>query len=240
MDSRKTNRWPPIIIAALIVIVGITYLTKNRIKITLTKEEHNDSAIAETATKKSPFSKGAEERFKKGHELLRNQKLDEALKEFEQAAKLSPDTAVAHYWVGKAYFYKKEPERAIAKFKKALDLEPTNYHALAMIGKILSFNKAKLDDEINYLDQAISIDPDYAEAHFDLGRIYALKGDMNRALAEFGIIFRTEPQYAMYHFELGRIFESMKAIDRAKKEYDRALRLDPNMSRAKEALEKLK
>lgn len=240
MNSRKTKKWIPIIFAVVIVFVGITYVTKSRIKITLTKEEHNDSAIAETVTKKTPFAEGAEEPFKKGHELLRNKKLDEALKEFEQAAKLSPDTPVAHYWVGMAYFYKNEREMAIAKFKKVLDLEPTNYHALAMIGKILSFNKAKLDEAINYLDQAISIDPDYAEAHFDLGRIYALRGDTNRALAEFGIIFRTEPRYAMYHFELGRIFESMRAVDRAKKEYNRALQLDPNMSRAKEALEKLK
>jgi Tfp pilus assembly protein PilF len=44
----------------------------------------------------------------------------------------------------------------------------------------------------------------------------------------------------VYHFEFGRILESMKATDRAKKEYKRALQLDPNMSRAREALERLK
>jgi Tfp pilus assembly protein PilF len=44
----------------------------------------------------------------------------------------------------------------------------------------------------------------------------------------------------MYHFELGRIFESQKGIEQAKKEYQRALQLNPGLTRAKEALDKLK
>jgi protein O-GlcNAc transferase len=240
MNIMKTKKLIPITIAVVIIFAGITYLTRNRIKITITKRENNDFSMAKTFTKKSPFAKGAEEHFKKGHEFLKNKRLDEALKEFQKAAEISPDTPVAHYWVGMVYFFKKEPERAIAKFKKVLDLEPENYHALAMIGKILSFDRAKLEEAIDYLKNALSINPDYADAHFDLGRIYALQGNMDRAMAEFAFIFRTEPRYAVYHFEFGRILESMKAIDRAKKEYKRALQLDPNMSRAREALERLK
>jgi protein O-GlcNAc transferase len=138
------------------------------------------------------------------------------------------------------YFYMKETEKAIAKFKKVLELEPANYRSLAMIGKILSFDRSKLDDAIQYLNDSLSIEPEYADARFDLGRIYAMKGDLNRALAEFAVIFRTEPRYALYHYELGRIFESAKAVDKARQEYGRALQLDPGLSRAKEALDRLK
>lgn len=240
MNVLRTKKSTIIFIGVVIILIGSAYWAKDRIGITIIKGENKDSVKAETLTKTSPFVKEAEEHFSKGHELLRDQKLDEALKEFEEAAKISPDTPIAHYWVGMAHFFKREPEMAIAKFKKVLDLEPKNYHALSMVGKILSFDKAKLDEAINQLKKALAINPDYAEAHFDLGRIYALRGDMNRGMAEFSFIFRTEPKYAMYHFELGRIFESMKAIDRAKKEYNRALQLDPNMSKANEALEKLK
>ena len=240
MNSSKTKKIILILLVLVIVLTCFLYLAKDRIRITIIEGENKDSAMAETPTKTSPFVKEAEEHFNKGHEFLRDQKLDEALKEFEEAAKISPDTPIAHYWVGMAHFFKRDPEIAIAKFKKVLNLEPKNYHALSMIGKILSFDKAKLDEAINQLEKALAINPDYAEAHFDLGRIYALRGDMNRAMAEFSFIFRTEPQYAMYHFELGRIFESMKAIDRAKKEYNRALQLNPNMTKAEEALKKLK
>jgi len=229
-----------VLIVFALVFIGAGFLLQNKIKISIQKDENINLAIAETGDKKDVFEKNAEEYFRKGHEQLKNKKLDEAIKAFNKAAKISPKTPVAHYWVGMAYFYNKETEKAIAKFKKVSELEPDNYRAYGMIGKVLSFDKTKLDEAIKYLEKALTINPDYAEAHFDLGRIYALRGDMNRALSEFGIIFGTEPKYAIYHFEMGRIFESMNATDRAKREYERTLQLNPNFSRAKEALEKLK
>lgn len=239
MQSIKGKKLIAIVIGTVFVLAAITYLARNKIEIKIKPNGNDNNAVAETVEEGVVFAPGAEEHFKKGHEALKNHQLDEALKEFEKAAEMSPKTAVAHYWVGMTYFYKKEPERAMAKFKKVLDLEPENYHALAMIGKILSFDENKLDEAIIYLKKALSISPEYADAHFDLARVYAKKGDMNRALAEFGIIFRAEMRYALYHYELGKIFESMKAVDRAKNEYKRALQLDPRMTHAKEALERL-
>ncbi|MDH4264423.1 MAG: tetratricopeptide repeat protein [Deltaproteobacteria bacterium] len=232
---KASQKWIAAIIIAVVAAAGGTYWVTVK-----TVKGKSLSRVSETEVKKSPFAKGAEEPFKKGHEFLREKKFDAALKAFEESAKLSPDTPIAHYWMGMTYFYKKETEKAIAKFKKVLDIEPKNYHARAMIGKILSFDKAKLDEAIVELQKSLEMSPDYTEAHFDLGRIYALKGDMNRAMAEFGIIFRAEPQYAFYHFELGRIFEGMKATDRAKKEYSRALQLNPDFTQAKQALQKIK
>ena len=219
---------------------GTTYLDGYHIKISIEKDGNANTALAQTAPQGSLFEKGAEKDFQKGHEYLREKKLDKALDAFKKAAKTSPKTPAAHYWVGMTYFYKKENERAIAKFKKVLELEPNNYRALAMIGKILSFNKAKLDEALKYLNQAIAINPEFADAHFDMGRIYLVRGDTKRAMVEFGMVFRTEPKYAAYHYEMGLIFERMKAPDQARKEYERALQLNPNFTRAKDALKRLK
>jgi protein O-GlcNAc transferase len=235
MKELLANKYAKIVIVAVVIIfIGslIYFFTRS------TNAGKSYSAKSQKEMK-SPFAKGAEERFAKAHEFLKAQKLDEALKEFDEAAKLSPKTPVIYYWLGIVYFSKKDPENAIVNFKKVLDLEPKNYHAIGMIGKILSFDKNKLDEAIDQLNAALAINPDFAEAHFDLGRIYALKGDMTRSMAEFGVILRNEPQYAIYHFELGRIFESMKTYDRAKNEYRRALQLNPNMAVASEALKKL-
>jgi len=237
MKELLANKYAKIgIIAVVIIVVGslIFFFTRS----TGTGVGKTSSAKSQKEMK-SPFAKGAEEHFAKGHEYLKARKLDEALKEFDETAKLSPKTPVIYYWLGVVYFSKKDPENAIVNFKKVLELEPKNYHAIGMIGKILSFDKNKLDEAIDQLNAALAINPDFAEAHFDLGRIYALKGDTSRAMAEFGVILRSEPQYAIYHFELGRIFESMKALDRAKNEYKRALQLNPNMTVASEALKKL-
>ena len=235
MKELLANKYAKIVIIAVVIIfIGslIYFFTRS------TNSGKSSSAQSQKEMK-SPFAKGAEEHFAKAHEFLKGQKLDEAMKEFDEAAKLSPKTPVIYYWLGIVYFSKKDPENAIVNFKKVLDLEPKNYHAIGMIGKILSFDKNKLDEATDQLNAAIAINPDFAEAHFDLGRIYALKGDMSRSMAEFGVILRNEPQYAIYHFELGRIFESMKTYDRAKNEYRRALQLNPNMAVASEALKKL-
>ena len=240
MKILKMTQFWVALIAVAAVASGVTYFTSNRIKISFENDENIESVIADPVNKEISFAKGAEEPFKKGHEFLREKKLDDALRAFERAAQLSPDTALAHYWVGMTYFYKKEPERTIAQFKKVLAIEPENYRALAMIGRTLALNRSKIDQAITYLSNSLSINPDFAEARFDLARMYALKGDMKRTLAEFAIIFRSERKYASYHFELGRIFESAKAVEQAKREYQRALQLNPGFSKAGEAYEKLK
>jgi tetratricopeptide (TPR) repeat protein len=194
----------------------------------------------EGTAKKVQFAKGAEEHFKKGHALLRERKLDEATKEFEETVKLSPDTAVARFWLGNVYFYNKQLDKASAEFKKMTEIEPDNFRGYAMLGKMYSFDKGKIDLAIEELKKALEINPDHVDAHFDLGRIYAMKGDSGRALAEFGFVFRNEPNYAGYHFEMGRIFEGMKAPDKAEKEYERALVLNPKFDKAREALANLK
>ena len=137
------------------------------------------------------------------------------------------------------YFYKKEAEKAIAQFKKMLAIEPENYRALAMIGRTLALNKSRIDQAMTYINDSLSINPEFAEARFDLARMYALKGDMKRTLTEFAIIFRTERKYALYHYELGRILESAKAVEQSRREYQRALQLNPEFAKAKEALDKL-
>ncbi len=240
--SRK-NVLMSVLIAVLILLGAAAYFGGGKVRVSIEGVKDGDSAVAETtgAKGKKAFSSAeAEDAFKKGHEYLRAKKLDDALKEFKQSEKLSPDSPVAHYWVGMVYFYKRDPESALTEFKKVLALDKDNYRALAMIGKILSFDKSKLDEAVKYLTDALAIDPEYADARFDLGRIYAMKGDLNRALSEFSAIFTTEPRYALYHYELGRIFEGAKATDKAKREYERALQLDPNFKQAREALEKLK
>jgi len=206
-----------------------------------TKETKVGEGISvEGSAKKVTFAKGAEEHFKKGHALLKEKKLDEAIKEFEETVKLSPKTSVARFWLGNAYFYNKQLDKASAEFKKMTELEPDNFRGYSMLGKMYSFDKGKIDLAIEELKKALEINPDHADAHFDLGRIYAMKGDSGRALAEFGFVFRSEPNYAVYHFEMGRIFESMKAPDKAEKEYERALVLNPKFDKAKEALTHLK
>jgi tetratricopeptide (TPR) repeat protein len=240
MISSKAGKLTLILVCTGIALAGISLYSSSGTKVTGEKSPFSGTAFAKTVPTNSPFTKEAEKHFIRARKFLDNRQLDKALKEFQETVKLSPKAAVAHYWVGMVFFFKRDFQKAIENFETVLKLEPRNYHAMAMIGKILSFNKNKVDEAAGYLRRALEINPEFAEAHSDMAHIYAMRGDLSRAISEFRVIFQSEPKYAKYHYELGRLFESMKALDRAKREFNRALVLDPRMKPAKDALERIK
>jgi tetratricopeptide (TPR) repeat protein len=188
---------------------------------------------------KAPLSPQALEHFRQGHKFLAENKLSEAMKEFQETVRMAPDSPLAQFWLGKTYFYNQESEPAEKSFKKVLELDTKNYHALAMLGKLYSFDRAKLDQSQQYLHQALEESPDNLEAHFDLGRVYAMKGDRQQALREFGFTFAKEGEFGLYHFEMGRILEAWGQKAEALQHYQRALVLNPSFDAAKQAVTRL-
>ncbi len=146
---------------------------------------------------------------------------------------------MAYFWLGRVYFYRKDKEQAEKSFKKVLELDPENYHAMAWLGKLYSFDKDKLAQAQSYLQKALEESPENLEAHFDLARLYAMQGERDKALREFGFLFGKERDFFIYHFELGRMLEAWNEKDKAMEQYKRALVLSPNFKPAEEAIKLL-
>ena len=108
-------------------------------------------------------------------------------------------------------------------------MDPQNYHAMAMLGRLYSLDRDKLDQAETYLKQALDYSPENLDAHFDLARIYARKGERDKATQEFRFLFNQEGEFFIYHFELGRILEAWGNKDGALREYRRALLLNPQV-----------
>ena len=197
------------------------------------------SGTKEKAKSKISLPPEAVEHLAQGQKFLQDQKLDEALKEFQETVRLAPESPPAHFWLGRVYFYREDKDQAEKSFKKVLELEPDNYHAMAWLGKLYSFNKDKLEQAQSYLQKALEASPENLEAHFDLGRIYAMQGERGKALREFGFLFSKERDFFIYHFELGRILEAWEEKDKAIEQYKRALVLNPNFPAGAEAIKRL-
>lgn len=185
------------------------------------------------------LSSEATEHLAQGQKFLRDQKLDEALKEFQETVRLAPEAPLAHFWLGRVSFYRKDRDQAEKSFKKVLELQPDNYHAMAWLGKLYSFERDKLELAQSYLLKALEGSPENLDVHFDLGRIYAMLGERQKALQEFGFLFSKEQDFFLYRFELGRILEAWGENDKAIEQYKRALVLNPNFSLASEAIKRL-
>jgi tetratricopeptide (TPR) repeat protein len=108
-----------------------------------------------------------------------------------------------------------------------------------MMGKIHSLDRAKVDQAKEFLDQALEESPDNLEVHFDLGRVYAIKGERERAVAEFRYIFSKEGEFSLYHYEMGRILEAWGDNNQALNHYRRALLFNPKLEPVNQAIKRL-
>ncbi len=127
-------------------------------------------------------SKDAEDRNKLGEEALKNGKLDEAIKHFQQALILKPDYPEAHNSIGIALFKKGRIPEAIEHYEQALQLKPDYAEAHDNLGSALA-DMGRLQEAIEHFKQALRLKPDLAEAHYNLALAYAKTGRSAEAVA---------------------------------------------------------
>jgi tetratricopeptide (TPR) repeat protein len=173
------------------------------------------------------------------HVKLMKEGPEKALDAFRECAKQFPDSPDAHFALGMCYFVARQPEEAAEELNRVIKLQPEHTAARAMLGKLYSFDDSKLSLAEELLKQVVKANPYFEDAIFDLGRVYAKRGDTEKALAHFARVLASEQRFALYHFELGRIMATAGALDKAKVEFQRALVLYPNFKAAEEELRKL-
>jgi len=189
--------------------------------------------------KESKIPPPAMEHLRQGQKLLAEKKFDDALKEFQETVRLAPESPLAHYWLGRCYFYRQDKDPAEKSFKQALQLDPKHYPSMVSLGRLYSLDLSKLDQAEKLLQQALDESPDNLEGRFVLGVVYGLKGEKQKALNEFNFTFAKEGELALYHFEAGRILETSGDKKRALLHYQRALVLNPKLDVAEQAAKRL-
>ncbi|MDP7260975.1 MAG: tetratricopeptide repeat protein, partial [archaeon] len=94
----------------------------------------------------------------------------EAIESYEQAIRIDPDNAEAHYSLAVAYLKSGKLKKAIEPLKQAVRVGP---FALVHYNLGSAYrNSGKLKKAIESFRQAIGINPDHALAHYYLGVVY--------------------------------------------------------------------
>lgn len=118
-------------------------------------------------------------------ELLLRGKLEGAILLYNKSIDIFP-TAEAHTYRGWAFSFQGRLDAAIAECKLAILLDPAFGNPYNDIGSYL-IAQGKLDEAVTWLEEAKLADR-YDPRHFpymNLGRIYAAKGFLLRAIQEF-------------------------------------------------------
>jgi tetratricopeptide (TPR) repeat protein len=148
--------------------------------------------------------------LEKGRELYRNDEDTQAAEAFQQAIKLDPDLAEAHFRLGLAYESLGQQQQAEEAYKKAVD----------------TYKKYLVTDE-NSKD---------AEAHYNLGQTYAGLHVYGEAVREYRQATRLKPDDPDIYYDLGTALMKLALYDEATAAFAKSLELDPENYRAEDAL----
>ena len=192
----------------LAVILGVL--------VTLLLAGHGHAAVTE-----------AVKRNNVGADLLKQNRLEEAIAEFQRAVEVDPSYVAAHFNLAYAYERAQRLDEAIAQYKKALQLDPNNVFGLNNLG-VLYTSKAQYDEAIKVLEQAARIEPSNTTVSKNLENARKNKSilqEREARIAEARKEVAARPQDPGAAYNLARVYASLDMIDEAFDWLGKALKL---------------
>jgi len=138
-----------------------------------------------------------------------------------------------------------DPDRAIPKYKKALELNPNNVEAHQRLGFLLYHVKKMRKEGLAHSRDAIRLAPNDVRAHCDLGMALFNEGDLPQAIAHLSQALRLmphtpklEPVYNPVDVQriLAAALLSTGRLREATDHLFEALRLDPSNAKVRQTL----
>ena len=149
------------------------------------------------------------ELLEKGKQLYRNDQDEQAVEALEEAVKIDPDLAEAHFRLGLGYEALGKSEQAEVEYEKAVE----------------TFKKYLGGHE------------DDAEAHYDLGQTYANLGKYSEAIREYRLAAKLKENDPDIYYDLGMAHTKLAQYDAAATAFSKSLELDPENYRAQDGLD---
>nr|MDO8087842.1 tetratricopeptide repeat protein [Candidatus Sigynarchaeum springense] len=136
---------------------------------------------------------GAEDLFRKGVELFRQKRLDNAARAFLDAIEIDPDHANSIAFLAGVRAIKKEYKLARDYAKKALAIDAKNAMAHLTLGKILDEKDKDVTGAVQAFERAVALDPLLVDAWFNIGQIKYNQHDWDGAIEAFGHVTQIDP-----------------------------------------------
>jgi predicted Zn-dependent protease len=118
-------------------------------------------------------------------------------------------TADAHLGLALCQAEARHTDQALATLKAAERVEPDNPVVLANFGMLLS-DTGRHADGIPPLQRAITLDPDFDEARFNLARVLARAGRRQEAAGEAEELLKRLPASAPQRAEVQRLLAALR------------------------------
>ena len=143
----------------------------------------------------------------------------EPIQFLRQAVALDPNSDKAYYMLGRAYTRRGDLEAALQAYQEAARLrsDPSYFLALGKtLAKSANSSKSDRDRAIAAYEQALALDPSYAEAHLELGRLFVQMKNLEKARTELQKAVELEPDFYEADYLLGRLLYQMGNGERSR------------------------
>jgi tetratricopeptide (TPR) repeat protein len=166
-----------------------------------------------------------------GAVLFEQEKISEAIGQYEQALQIKPDFADAHNNLGLALVRLGRVREAIEHYEQALQLKPDFADAHNNLGVALK-DQGRLAEAMEHYEQALRLNSDFAEAHKNLGMALARLGWISEAAEHWEEAVRITPNDAEAHYDLGVVLARLGRKQEAIGHYEQAVRIKTDFAEA--------
>ena len=174
---------------------------------------------------------GVFNRLRRANSAVRDRRFAEALPMLQEVLAQDARNAFAQVVLGSAYMGMNDYRRAIAQYRKYLELVPTSSYAHLW----MAICYLRLEDRQNAVreaDAALAVDPNYSDARILKGGVLAARGDYPGALAELRAAVEADPAKPVLRLDLAKVLAEAGQEGEAQGQYEAALKLKPDYAPA--------
>ena len=157
-------------------------------------------------------------------------RLQQAEAIYRQILRVAPNHPDALHLLGLIAHQTGNNEIAVELISKAISVNPSS-QMFFNLGIALR-SQGKLDTAIDSYRKALSLKPDYAEAHSNLGVALQEQGKLEEALESCQRALLLKPGFANAHFNLANVLKDQGKLEAATDSYRKALSFKPDFADA--------
>jgi tetratricopeptide (TPR) repeat protein len=173
----------------------------------------------------TPGGANAKFHFDKGFNLVQEGKLEHSIVELEQAIRIRPDYALAHHWLGVAYYRTYRLEDAKTAFENAIQHDPDLAITHTWLGNVYN-DYGLYQHGLEEVDEALQLDPNLPEGYLIKGYLLISLNQMEEAEAALEKSLDLNPELAEAHLTLSMLNFERGDLNQALSYINRTLEID--------------
>ncbi|MDA2925634.1 tetratricopeptide repeat protein [Acidobacteria bacterium AH-259-G07] len=162
--------------------------------------------------------------YLEGEEHLWRDNLDQALKAFQKALEVAPDSHEACFGLAQVYLNRGSPLEALRNIEKALELQP--YDSMYHYTRAVCLHELKnIPAAVEAVKKAINLNPVLPDYHNLLGNLLFTKEEHREAASAYRKAVDLDPDNPLYHLNLSSALAKLGSLEESKKEKELYLKL---------------